>query len=189
VQHWANIMDVLPSGDVPPNPSELLGSRNMEELLGRMERAYDIVIIDTPPMLPVTDAAVLATKAAGAIIIVRHGKTKRDHLRRSIEALDAVGGNLLGCVLNRTPRRGPESQNYSGDYYRYGGGRRGKRKVSVPRRAAPAVVPSRPIVSPAPPAHSPAGNGVPAPNGAPHPGYAPAEPTPVGRSSTVLPGH
>jgi succinoglycan biosynthesis transport protein ExoP len=184
VQHWANIMDVLPSGAVPPNPSELLGSRNMEQLLARMEQSYDIVIIDTPPMLPVTDAAVLATKAAGSIIIVRHGKTKREHLRRSIEALDAVGGNLLGCVLNRTPRRGPESQNYSGDYYRYGGGRRGNRKTTVTPSTGSDVIPSRATVQPAP-AEAPA---APAANGVLHPGYAP-EPSPLRRSSTVLPGN
>jgi capsular exopolysaccharide synthesis family protein len=192
VQNWGNILDVLPSGAVPPNPSELLGSRNMEELLARMEKAYDIVIIDTPPMLPVTDAAVLATKAAGAIIIVRHGKTKRDHLRRSVEALEAVGGNLLGCVLNRTPRRGPESQNYSGDYYRYGSGRRGKRKAAVSPATGPRVVPGgRGVGGGLSSTNGVATNGVPASNGTPaygtaHPGYSP-EPTSGTRSSTVIP--
>jgi Mrp family chromosome partitioning ATPase len=145
-------------------------------------------------MLPVTDAAVLATKASGAIIVVRHGKTKRDHLRRSVEALDAVGGNLLGCILNRTPKRGPESQNYSGDYYRYGGSRRGRRRAAASANSVPAAMPERfTAASPKPAPHgAPAPNGMPATNGVPaatgilHPGYAP-EPAETRRSSTVLP--
>ncbi len=98
-------LTVLPAGPVPPNPSELLGSQHMGTLIQALAAQYDHVIIDTPPLLPVTDAAVLATVADGAVLIVRHGRSSRDDLELAVQALAAVNARLLGTVLNFIPQR------------------------------------------------------------------------------------
>ena len=109
-------LTVLPAGPVPPNPSELLGSQHMGNLLKALGARYDYVIIDSPPLLPVTDGAVLATLTDGAILIARHGKTSRDDLEQAAHALEAVNAKLLGTVLNCIPLR---ARGYS---YGYGSG-------------------------------------------------------------------
>ena len=91
---------VLTAGQVPPNPSELLGSNRMRELLSQMSRTHRI-ILDAPPLLPVTDAALLTASADGAIVVVSAGDTRKEHLDGAAERLEAVGGRLLGSVLNR----------------------------------------------------------------------------------------
>ncbi|RZU50148.1 capsular exopolysaccharide synthesis family protein [Krasilnikovia cinnamomea] len=117
VQSWGGSgLWVLPSGYVPPNPSELLGSGNMADLLTSLGSAFDVVIIDTPPLLPVTDAAVMATLADGCILVSRHAKTTTAQAGSAAGALTAVGARLLGCVLNMTPRKG--GGTYA--YYSYG---------------------------------------------------------------------
>ncbi|GAA2021992.1 polysaccharide biosynthesis tyrosine autokinase [Terrabacter terrae] len=92
---------LLGAGPIPPNPSELLGSANMEQLVQDLAERFDYVIIDAPPLLPVTDAAVLTTIVDGAIVIVGAGLAERDHVSRALESLDAVNGNVLGLILNR----------------------------------------------------------------------------------------
>lgn len=116
VQQWGNNdFHVLASGSIPPNPSELLGSHNMHDLLRVVERDYDMVILDTPPLLPVTDAAVLAAQADGAVMVVRHGKTKRSQVEAAVRSLDVVGARLLGSVLTMTPTKGVDaSVTYEG---------------------------------------------------------------------------
>jgi non-specific protein-tyrosine kinase len=118
VQHWGSerLLDVLPSGPTPPNPSELLGSRGMADLLHSLENRYDIVLLDAPPLLPVTDAAVLAVETSGAVLVVHHGKTRREQLENSAQALAAVGAKVLGTVINFAPRKGPESYYYGYAY-------------------------------------------------------------------------
>ncbi|HEY5881078.1 MAG TPA: polysaccharide biosynthesis tyrosine autokinase [Nakamurella sp.] len=107
VQPWGGGgMMVLPSGSIPPNPSELLGSERMAELLATLRKNYDIIVIDTPPLLPVTDAAVLATQADGAALVARYGKVSRNQVGRAVRSLRAVDGRLLGTILNGAPRRG-----------------------------------------------------------------------------------
>lgn len=105
IQDWGESrrLSILASGSVPPNPSELLGSVRMETLLSRFRDSYDIILIDTPPLLPVTDAAVVAVKADGALVIVRHGKTKRAEVAGSVEILGSVAATLAGVVINRVP--------------------------------------------------------------------------------------
>jgi capsular exopolysaccharide synthesis family protein len=116
VQPWGGSgMWVLPSGSVPPNPSELLASRNMTDLLAALAGGFDMVIIDTPPVLPVTDAAVMATVADGCVLVTRHGKTTTSQAAAAAASLSAVGGKLHGCVLNRAPKR--DSGTYT--YYSY----------------------------------------------------------------------
>ena len=109
-------VDVMVCGHLPPNPSELLQSHAMEALLLELRETYDIVILDAPPLLPVTDAALLATRADGAVIVVSHGRTTRDQLATSIERLDSVGATTLGLVVNLTPAK----QSASGYGYGYG---------------------------------------------------------------------
>ena len=104
---------VLGSGSVPPNPSELLGSAAMIETLRELESRFDVVIIDTPPLLPVTDAAVLSTIAGGTVVVVGAGRVDRDHLARSLQSLETVKGRVLGLVLNLIPTKGTDR------YYSY----------------------------------------------------------------------
>ncbi len=92
---------VLTSGDVPPNPSELLASEGMRKVLREMEDDYDIVLIDSAPLLPVTDSAVLAASTGGTLLVVGSGVTKRQHVARSIDTLKAVDARIVGVVLNR----------------------------------------------------------------------------------------
>ena len=120
VQHWGEdgLLAVLPSGPIPPNPSELLGSRGMATLIRDLERSYDLVLVDAPPLLPVTDAAVLANIVSGALVVVRHGHTKREQLARAIQSLRAVDAHIFGLVLTMTPTKGPDAYYY-GYGYRY----------------------------------------------------------------------
>lgn len=94
---------LLPSGPLPPNPSELLASRRMEEIINTLADQADIVFFDTPPVVAVTDAAVLSTKMGGVLLVVSAGKTKREHARRAIALLERVNARLIGTVLNNAP--------------------------------------------------------------------------------------
>lgn len=111
-------MSVLGAGHVPPNPSELLGSNAMRDILRELEQRFDVVVIDAPPLLPVTDAAVLSTIADGTVMVVGVGSTRREQLAASVTALEHVKANVLGLVLNKLPVKGPDSYNYT--YYRDG---------------------------------------------------------------------
>ncbi len=122
---------VLASGPLPPNPSELLSSQKMRRLLENLTGQADVVLLDSPPMLVVTDAAVLANQVDGVLIVAEAGKTRRGMAQRAMENLGKVGANLVGAVLNRL------SQRAAGDYYYYyyyysedGGEERRKRKRS-----------------------------------------------------------
>jgi capsular exopolysaccharide synthesis family protein len=109
-------LTVLPAGAIPPNPSELLGSRHMGELLAELVARFDLVVLDSPPLLPVTDAAVLSRIAGGAILVTRHGKTTHEQVGRSIEALRSVGARLYGGVLTMAPAKGPDAYGYGYGY-------------------------------------------------------------------------
>lgn len=118
VQPWGNgNLDVLPSGQIPPNPSELLGSQVMSTLLKELTEAYDWVLIDTAPLLPVTDGAVLAKLAGGALLVVGAGAVHKQELQSAIGSLESVGASTLGVVVNRLGRRPGEQY----PYYQYGG--------------------------------------------------------------------
>ncbi len=108
----------LASGPIPPNPSELLGSLVAGKLLRELRAQFDYVIIDSAPLLAVTDAAILATQADGVLIVARSGKTKREQLQHAVVMLNDVGAKLLGAVLTMVPARG--SGSYSYNYYYYG---------------------------------------------------------------------
>jgi capsular exopolysaccharide synthesis family protein len=116
LQQWGEQdLYVLTSGQIPPNPSELLGSQEMQDLVDRLERAFDIVIIDAPPLLPVTDAAVLAPHVGGVVVVVGTHKLRQPDLQKSLGALELVRANVFGMVLNRLPSKGPDSYSYG--YY------------------------------------------------------------------------
>jgi receptor protein-tyrosine kinase len=112
-------LTVLAAGPTPPNPSELLGSLTAEKMLSELRAQFDYVIIDSAPVLAVTDGAILAAKSDGALVVVRAGKTRRDQLAHAIGMLNDVGATLLGAVLTMMPTRG--SGAYSYNYYYYGG--------------------------------------------------------------------
>lgn len=108
-------LTVLAAGVVPPNPSELLGSHTAEKVLADLRGRFDYVIVDSSPLLAVTDAAILAAHSDGALIMVRYGQTKRDQLVQAVTALRDVGAPLLGAVLTMITRPGSGAYSYS--YY------------------------------------------------------------------------
>lgn len=112
---------VLTAGRTPPNPSELLGSRTMRELLVALSELA-VVIVDAPPLLPVTDAAVLSKSVDGVLLVVNAKSTKLDQLGKALRTLTQAADNLTGIVLNRVPRRGQDAVNYGyyGAEYGYG---------------------------------------------------------------------
>ena len=125
LQQWGTSgVFVLPAGSIPPNPSELLGSRNMEALLASLRQGFDVVIVDTPPLLPVTDGAVAATIVDGTVLVFRCGKTTTAQARSAADALAAVDARVLGCVLNMVPRKSSGAYTYYDYGSRPAGGRR-----------------------------------------------------------------
>jgi capsular exopolysaccharide synthesis family protein len=130
-------LKVLASGAIPPNPSELLGSHVMRTLINELAKDA-MVIIDAPPLLPVTDAAVLTRSADGAIIVVTHGGTLDSELQASLNHISTVHGRTLGIVFNRM-RRSASGGYYGGDYYRYEYKAEGRRKSAPTKRRAKAA--------------------------------------------------
>jgi len=123
VQRWGrNELYVLPAGRIPPNPSELLGSAQMVKVLDELKRTFDVVLFDAPPLLPVTDAAVLARNVGGAIVVVAAGRAHRQHLRGAIASLENVDAPISGVVLTMLPTKGPDAYGYGRYGYGYGYG-------------------------------------------------------------------
>ncbi|MCS5735580.1 polysaccharide biosynthesis tyrosine autokinase [Herbiconiux daphne] len=123
IQRWGTSnLYVLPAGKIPPNPSELLGSKTMIQLIKSLEDTFDYVFFDAPPLLPVTDAAILASNTSGAILMVAAGRTHKNQLKGSITALQNVGARLAGVVLTMLPTKGPDSYGYGRYGYGYGYG-------------------------------------------------------------------
>ncbi len=94
---------LLPSGPLPPNPADLLGSRRMEEIITALVTRADIVLFDAPPIIAVTDAAVLGTKVDGVLLVIGSGRTRRDHAQRARELLERVHVRIVGAVLTNMP--------------------------------------------------------------------------------------
>lgn len=104
---------VLPAGRIPPNPSELLGSSEMKDLLTRLSSEFSYVIIDSPPTLAVTDSAVLSRIAGGTVLVAALGVARKPELSSSIEALEGIARRISGVVLMRVPVKGIESHRYA----------------------------------------------------------------------------
>ncbi|MEV7968959.1 polysaccharide biosynthesis tyrosine autokinase [Sphaerisporangium sp. NPDC088356] len=125
IQTWGEpSLSVLPGGQIPPNPSELLGSRGMRAVLSQLVDDHDIVIIDAPPLLPITDAAALAAICDGTLLVARYGKTRREHLVRAVDTLSSINARLVGAVLNFAPGK-------RAAYYGYGYQARAEVKTPV----------------------------------------------------------
>jgi capsular exopolysaccharide synthesis family protein len=117
VQPWGDsTLDILPSGPLPPNPSELLGSPAMVALLEQLTSSYDMVLLDSPPTLPVTDSAVLSKVAGGAVVIVGTDRIHRAQLLDTLESLDTAGAHIFGVVINKVSRRDAGSYSYDAAY-------------------------------------------------------------------------
>ncbi|MGQ4568864.1 polysaccharide biosynthesis tyrosine autokinase [Dermabacteraceae bacterium P9123] len=112
---------VLPAGQIPPNPSELLGSRRMEQLLKELRKDY-FVILDAPPVLPVTDATLLARLTDGALIVVSSGTSRLEVLSRAFDSMRSVDAKVLGTVLNKVSTKRISRIAYGDAEYGYGSG-------------------------------------------------------------------
>ena len=111
-------LDVLASGPVPPNPSELLGSEKMKNIMKQVEHLYDYIFIDMPPILAVTDASVIASKVDGVVLVVKSGAVSPEEVQMAKTRLEQGGANILGVVLNAVPQH--RHGSYGGyDYYYY----------------------------------------------------------------------
>jgi len=130
-------LSIVTSGTLPPNPSELLGSKAMEEFIERLKKDFDIVLFDSPPVIAVTDAAILCSKVDGAFLVISAGTTNRDAINRAKRLLENVQAQVLGAVLNSVDISGAYgSSNYYYYYHYYYGahpkrGRRFRNKVNV----------------------------------------------------------
>jgi protein-tyrosine kinase len=107
---------VLPSGPLPPNPAELVGSNRMRESLETAVGDYDMVLLDSPPVVSVADAIALAAFADGVVLVVQAGKVPQDVVRRAMGQIEAVKGRILGVVMNNVNLK---RDGYYYDYYRY----------------------------------------------------------------------
>lgn len=107
---------ILTCGAIPPNPSELLGSKAMKKYIEEFKEIFDIVLIDAPPVLAVTDAQLLSVNVDGTILVTSYGKTEKKAVIKSKEMIEAVGGKILGVVLNMVPAKGNEYGKYYGYY-------------------------------------------------------------------------
>jgi capsular exopolysaccharide synthesis family protein len=210
LQAWGDgNLQVLASGPLPPNPSELLGSAGMAHLLRELEGKVDLILIDAPPLLPVTDAAVLGAICSGVLMLVRSNSTRREQLARATSTVNAVGATILGTILNMVPTKGPDAYaygygyGYGGRYYSRPGGTgrlardevqigassgpgnfAGRRQAEGSRDQVPAAAPAAPSVGASPPITEPVYPPAPA-----APSYAPVPPPGGSQSASanVLP--
>ncbi|MGQ9804225.1 MAG: polysaccharide biosynthesis tyrosine autokinase [Anaerolineae bacterium] len=123
---------LLPAGGRPPNPTELVGSARMRELLQKIGREADIVLVDSPPVLPVADTIALAGAVDGVLLVTKAGVTRRPAFQQTVEALQRVGANIIGVVINAVPVHGRGYYYYGYHYYYsehyYGEGERRKKR-------------------------------------------------------------
>ena len=110
-------LNIMPSGPLPPNPAELLGSSQMGTVINTLSESYDILIFDTPPLLAASDGAIVSRIADGALVVVRAGRTERSALQTAIQQLSTVGARVLGTVLNDPDAEVPKYARYYGYYY------------------------------------------------------------------------
>jgi succinoglycan biosynthesis transport protein ExoP len=124
-------LSLLPCGPVPPNPAELIISEKMKDMLHELAGRYDHILIDSPPLINVTDPVILSTMVDGVILVVHGGKSTRDVVRRARQELSTVGAKIFGVVLNNVDLRRDGYDNYY--YYRYysGYGQEGSKNQNV----------------------------------------------------------
>lgn len=120
-------VSVLPGGPIPPNPAELVGSKRMKHLIEELSRQFDVVLIDTPPIIAVTDAAIIAQEVDGVILVLASGEVNKDFALRAKDQLEKVGAKILGAVLNKADIKTSEYYYY---YYYHGSGEPKKKHKS-----------------------------------------------------------
>jgi len=108
---------VITAGPIPPNPAELVGSKRMKRLIKEFSEQFDMVLIDTPPIIAVTDAAILAQEVDGVILVLASGEVNKEFAQKAKELLDKVGAKILGAVLNKVEMKTSEYYHY----YNYNG--------------------------------------------------------------------
>ena len=119
IQPWGtDNLTVLPAGQIPPNPSELLGSAAMRRTLNKLAEYADYVLVDAPPILPVTDAAVISGFTSGTLLVASAGNTTRQDLKHAINSLKTVEGRLLGVIVNKVSTKSSDISGYTS--YKYG---------------------------------------------------------------------
>lgn len=132
IQTTAYDVHVLTCGPIPPNPAELLNSNRLKELIQQLKNQYDIILIDTPPVGVVTDAAILSTLVDGVIMVIASHQTESDLALRSMKLLETVGAKVLGTVLTKVPA---DRKGYYGyQYYEYNSEESQKRHKKRKRR-------------------------------------------------------
>ncbi|CAN7690598.1 CpsD/CapB family tyrosine-protein kinase [Paenibacillus sp. LjRoot153] len=109
-------LQIITSGPIPPNPSEILSSKKMLSVLDELKQQFDIILIDAPPAIAVTDAQIIATRSDGVIIVVNSDKTKREVVLKAKQNMDNVRARILGVVLNNVDRNNKDAYYY----YYYG---------------------------------------------------------------------
>jgi len=122
---------VLTGGPIPPNPAELVGSKRMKRLIQEFSEQFDMVLIDTPPIIAVTDSAIIAQEVDGVILVLASGEVNKDYAQKAKELLDKVGAKILGAVLNKADMK--TSEYYY--YYNYNGSEDLKKKKQKRHKA------------------------------------------------------
>ena len=116
-------LDMLFSGEIPPNPSELLGNQRMQNMIQQLSQVYDYILMDTPPVGIVADACVAASYLDGVLFLVRQGRTEKEAVARGLRQLDIAGARLMGFVLNGSDEERGRKYRYKYHYkykYKYG---------------------------------------------------------------------
>ncbi len=141
-------LDVIPSGPVPPNPAEIIGSKKMTELLDELKTRYDKILIDSPPITAVTDSLLLARMSDGVVLIIKTGLTARQMVKNALEQIESVKAKVLGAVLNAIKADKDSYYYYQYYYYYYGeDGARKKKRHNKKKRSGvygrkPEIAPS-----------------------------------------------
>ena len=117
---WVPNLSVLPCGPIPPNPAELISSERMRLLLKELGEKYDHILIDSPPLINVTDPVILSTMVDGTILVVQAGRSTRDIVRRARQELASVGAKIFGVVLNNLDIKREGYDSYLSTYGNYG---------------------------------------------------------------------
>ena len=107
-------LDVIFAGEIPPNPSELIGSERMQKLIEDMSEQYEYILVDTPPVSVVSDACLVANYLDGVVLLVWQGRSRKDAVKKAVNNLNLIGAKLLGYVLNGVPM---EKKSYQYYYY------------------------------------------------------------------------
>ncbi len=118
---WHEAMEnlkVVTTGAVPPNPAELLGSERFSDIIRALRERFDYVLIDAPPVQSVSDPAIIASQSDGVLLVLDAQNTRKRSVRRSVQTLEAVGGSVIGTVLNNVKASDVEYYGYSGSYTR-----------------------------------------------------------------------